>query len=70
MARGSATARVGRRVAELRAARGLSQDALATKARINRVTIARLEAALHPPNVETLDMIARALGVSLADLVK
>lgn len=70
MARGSATERVAARVAQLRQERGLSQEALAEKAQINRVTVARLEAAAHPPNIETLDRIARALGVSLADLVK
>jgi transcriptional regulator with XRE-family HTH domain len=64
------TKRVAERVAQLRQERGLSQEALGAKARINRVTIARLEAALHPPNIETLDRIARALGVTLADLVQ
>jgi len=48
----------------------MSQEGLGAKAGINRVTIARLEAALHPPNIETLDRIARALGVSLVDLIK
>jgi transcriptional regulator with XRE-family HTH domain len=48
----------------------MSQEALGVKARINRVTVARLEAALHPPNIETLDRIARALGVTLVDLVQ
>ena len=64
------TKRVAERVAQLRQERGMSQEVLGAKARINRVTIARLEAALHPPNIETLDRIARALGVSLVDLIK
>ena len=63
------TKRVAERVAQLRRERGMSQEALGAKARINRVTIARLEAALHPPTIETLDRIARALGVTLVDLV-
>lgn len=58
------------RVAELRARRGITQESLAAKARINRVTLARLERAQHPPNLETLERIARALGVSLVDLVR
>jgi XRE family transcriptional regulator, regulator of sulfur utilization len=66
----SATKRVAERVTQLRQERGMSQEALGAKARINRVTVARLEAALHPPNIETLDRIARALGVTLADLVQ
>jgi transcriptional regulator with XRE-family HTH domain len=66
----TATERVAARVAEIRQARGLTQEALAAKARLNRVTLARLERAQHPPNLETLDRIARALGVGLADLVR
>ena len=66
----SATKRVAARVVALRQQRGLSQEALAQKTGLNRVTLARLERALHPPNLETLERIARALRVSLADLVK
>lgn len=66
----SATQRVAARVVELRQARGLSQEALAAKTGLNRVTLARLERAMHPPNLETLERIARALRVSLADLVR
>jgi transcriptional regulator with XRE-family HTH domain len=66
----SATERVAARVTELRQKRSLSQEALAAKAGINRVTLARLERAMHPPNLETLDRIARALSVTLADLVE
>ena len=66
----SATERVAARVVELRQERGLSQEALAQKTGLNRVTLARLERAMHPPNLETLERIARALRVPLADLVR
>jgi len=66
----SATQRVAARVAEISARRGLTQESLAAKARINRVTLARLERAQHPPNLDTLERIARALGVAVVDLVK
>jgi len=66
----STTERVAARVVERRRARGLSQAALAEKTGLNRVTLARLERAMHPPNLDTLDRIARALRVTLADLVK
>ena len=69
-ARSGATRRVAGRVVEIRVRRNLSQEALAKKARINRVTLARLERALHPPRLDTLERIARALGVSLATLVR
>jgi transcriptional regulator with XRE-family HTH domain len=65
-----ATRRVADHVVEIRIQRNLSQEALAKRARINRVTLARLERALHPPRLDTLERIARALGVPLTDLVK
>ena len=65
-----ATRRVAARVATLRAQRGLTQRALAQKAGINRVTLARLERAMHPPTLDTLEQIARALGVRLGKLVE
>jgi transcriptional regulator with XRE-family HTH domain len=66
----SATQRAAARIIELRQRRGLSQEALAKKTGLNRVTLARLERAMHPPNLDTLDRIARALRVKLADLVR
>ncbi|HYE91031.1 MAG TPA: helix-turn-helix transcriptional regulator [Terriglobales bacterium] len=66
----TATERVARNVVTLREARGLTQEALAQETGLNRVTLARLERALHPPNLETLDRIARALRVTLAELVR
>jgi len=66
----SATKRVAERVALIRARRRMTQESLAAKARINRVTLARLERALHPPNLDTLERIARALGVTVVDLVR
>lgn len=63
------TERVAARIVELRVTRGMSQEALAQKAQINRVTLARLERAMHQPTLDTLDRLARALGVSLPDLV-
>jgi transcriptional regulator with XRE-family HTH domain len=65
-----ATRRVARRVAELRIERGLSQDELARRARLNRVTLARLEQARHPPRLDTLERIARALGVDITELLR
>jgi transcriptional regulator with XRE-family HTH domain len=66
----SATRRVAVRVVELRQRRGFSQEVLAKKTGLNRVTLARLERAMHPPNLDTLEKIARALRVKLADLVR
>lgn len=65
-----ATRRVAARIAEIRQQRGMTQEALAKKARVHRVTLARLERAQHPPTLDTLERIAQALGVTLPDLVK
>ena len=66
----SATERVAAKIIALRERRGLSQEALAARASVHRMTIQRLERAAHPPTLDTLERIARALGVTLADLVK
>jgi transcriptional regulator with XRE-family HTH domain len=70
MAESVLTKRVAARIAQLRAERGMSQELLATRAQINRVTLARLELGLHQPKLDTLDRIARVLGVSLVSLLK
>jgi DNA-binding XRE family transcriptional regulator len=64
------TKRVAARIAELRNKKAMSQETLAKKAGINRVTLARLERGLHPPKLDTLEAIARALNVALTDLVR
>ncbi|MBI4636279.1 MAG: helix-turn-helix transcriptional regulator [Candidatus Rokubacteria bacterium] len=43
----------------------MSQEAVAAEAGINRVTLARLELALHEPTLDTLARIAQALGATL-----
>jgi transcriptional regulator with XRE-family HTH domain len=70
MAESALTKRVAARIAQLRGERGMSQELLAAKAQINRVTLARLELGLHQPKLDTLDRIARVLGVSLVRLLK
>ena len=65
----SLTRKVAARIVKLREARRMTQERLADKARINRVTLARLERAMHQPTLDTLDRIARALGVALVDLL-
>ena len=61
--------RVGARIAELRRSRSRSQNDLAASAGINRVTLARIEAGANV-SLEVLARIARALGVTLVDLVR
>jgi transcriptional regulator with XRE-family HTH domain len=53
----------GTRLRELRRAAGLTQTQLATKAGLGRSAIARLEAGVHIPSWDTVQALARALGV-------
>ncbi len=53
----------------LRVSRGLSQEALAVDAGLDRSYIGRLERAVENPTVQTLDKLAATLSVRLIDLV-
>jgi transcriptional regulator with XRE-family HTH domain len=64
------TERVAAGIVELRQEARLSQEQLAARAGINRVTLARIELAQHQPTLSTLDAIARALDVKLIDLIE
>jgi len=60
---------LGATIRKLRGAKGLTQDQLATAVGMMRSNISRIEAAKHRPTLETLEKIAKALRVSVADLV-
>ncbi|MEO7665922.1 MAG: helix-turn-helix transcriptional regulator [Dehalococcoidia bacterium] len=60
---------IGARIRELRQSSGLTQDQLATKARIGRVTLVRIEKGEQSPRYETLESIAFALGRSMGELL-
>jgi transcriptional regulator with XRE-family HTH domain len=54
-------------VKRIRQEQGLSQQALAKKADVNKVTLIRIESGKGNPNIETLEKLADALGVELSD---
>jgi len=57
---------IGKRVKELREARGLGQYELAERAGVRQATISRIESGARAnPSSRTLLGIARALGVSI-----
>jgi transcriptional regulator with XRE-family HTH domain len=58
------------RLKRLRDARGLSQTALAEKAGISRGYLARLEAAQQDPTLTVVEKLAKALKISVAELLK
>ncbi|HEX2085154.1 MAG TPA: helix-turn-helix transcriptional regulator [Solirubrobacteraceae bacterium] len=57
--------RIAARVAEQRAARGLSQRELAELCGTTQSAIARIERGLRPPRIDTLLTIAAALDCEL-----
>jgi transcriptional regulator with XRE-family HTH domain len=62
--------RVGGRIRGLRAERKWSQEHLAEIAGIGRHSVYRTELATHSPSLDHLALMAHALGVPLAHLVR
>jgi len=58
------------RIRKLRAEQGLTQEQLARKANVSLGYLARLETGHHDPKLSTLLRIARALGVSVTELLE
>lgn len=59
---------VGRRVAEIRRSRGLTQEQLAERADVSAGYLARIESGTKRATVDTLNAIAVALGEPLGAL--
>lgn len=57
------------RLAEVRQAKGMTQEQLAAETGVHRVTIARIETGEVSPKAETLKRLADALGVLVDDLI-
>lgn len=55
-------------IRKIRLARGLSQEAFAVDADVDRAYVGRLERATENPSVRVLSKIAAALGVEIAAL--
>lgn len=63
------THEVGATIRELREAKGLTQEELADAVGMMRNNISRIEAAKYRPTLDTMERIAKALKVSVADLI-
>jgi transcriptional regulator with XRE-family HTH domain len=61
---------IGDNIRDARTARGLSQEAVALDAGIERPTLNRIEGAHASARVDTLIRIAAVLDVELSDLVR
>ena len=60
---------IGSNVARLRRGREFTQAKLAQRAGVSRVTVGKIERGEVVPHARTLDMLAKALGVSVGELV-
>jgi transcriptional regulator with XRE-family HTH domain len=60
---------LGKKIAELRRARGMSQGDFATKIRSTPQWVSQLERGMRSPTIDTLCKVANALDMSLSDLL-
>jgi transcriptional regulator with XRE-family HTH domain len=60
----------GHSVAKHRRAKGLTQEALAEKADLDRTYLSDIERGVRNPGIKNVILIAKALGVSASDLLK
>jgi ribosome-binding protein aMBF1 (putative translation factor) len=63
------THEIGATIRKLREARGITQEQLADAVGMMRGNISRIEAAKHRPTLETIERIAKALKVSVVELI-
>ena len=59
---------VGKQIQKLRALKGISQQDLAAKCNFEKSNLSRLEAGRVNPTLSTLEKVAKALDVTLAEL--
>jgi|GraSoiStandDraft_34_1057297.scaffolds.fasta_scaffold1162406_1 transcriptional regulator with XRE-family HTH domain len=61
--------RLAMRLRKIREERGITQEALARRARISRVYLAQLERRRQDPSLSVVVRLAKALKVKVGDLV-
>ena len=59
---------VGKQIQKLRESKGISQQDLAAKCNFEKSNMSRLEAGRVNPTLSTLEKVANALGVTIAEL--
>ena len=59
---------VGKQIQKLRELKGISQQDLAAKCNFEKSNMSRLEAGRVNPTLSTLEKVAKALDVTLAEL--
>ena len=61
--------RFGKQLQRLRTSRGLTQEQLAVTAGLSRTFLTRLELGQHDPSLSTLVRLAKALRISVTELL-
>src|SRR5579883_3203398 len=59
---------LGKRIREMRVARGITQEALAAQAGVSQATLSRIEMQQVTPSGATAERVAAALGIELRRL--
>lgn len=59
---------VGKNIQRIRESKGISQQELAAKCNFEKSNMSRLEAGRVNPTLSTLEKVAKALDISLAEL--
>lgn len=67
---GTTSKQLGQRLKRLRTVQGLSQDALARQVKITREYVNKLEAGRYDPTISVVQRLAKALKVTVGELVK
>jgi XRE family transcriptional regulator, regulator of sulfur utilization len=60
----------GMKIKELREARGWTQETLARKARVSRVTIGRIEIGHSRPSLDLVERLAKVFKVKVSELLE
>jgi transcriptional regulator with XRE-family HTH domain len=68
MGRTSSQQKLGKRLRELRNAKGWSQERLSIETKVDRSYISEIERGTRNPSLTTLSKLAKALDISVADL--
>ena len=63
------TAKFGEKLRKLRKERGVSQEELAARAGLHRTYVSSVERGERNVSLETIDKLARALGLPMGDLM-
>lgn len=68
MSKNSLQIKVGKQIQKLRESKGISQQDLAAKCDFEKSNMSRLEAGRVNPTLSTLEKVANALEVTLAEI--